>query len=1030
MLYRYVWVDLVRNPRRTLSTVTGVLLGIGLSCAILFFVDGLSASMTQNAVAPLPIGMQRVLSTPVAGDVRLSLQVEPSGTEDLFQVSMDLVNQGKTPANEVVVRSVPAAGLAYVSGSATLNGEPIATAAENPFANGLTQTGLNIGTVEAGAAVHLAYQVTGKVADDLSAQDFVTSFSTREVVTPVKANAAEPMSLVELAERIQALDGVVFAEPLSFVDLPTGALAADMPVDGPVRLFGFDAPYTAHDRTIQIAAGAQRVGEALISAEAANYLGVNVGDMVSVALPDDSQLAVRVSGIADLTQARSLFASRRGADLETFIYMPNAVIIDSVVFANVVVPAFERAASGRGDRIKAPPVREIDIGVDRELLDAEPGVALVQTQQIATAVMAIAREQDFLLDNISNTLIVARDDAAVAKRMFVFLGVPGAILAAILAAYAGVVLAGAQRREQATLRIRGASRRHLLSMLALRVIAITAVGGAIGVALGYATAVGVIGQDTLQRVAIISLVTSAILGTVTGLLATGSALYVTGRRSIEYEINEEKARLWTRPPAWRRYRLDILGVTAILIATVIVIATKGFEGTPGSVYAGRAVKLSLALLLLPIGAWVAGSLLGGRSFGWILTHSREATAAEFSRPLALLYRMSLKRRAWVLVDVAIILGMVIALETSLAIFTASYNGAKAADARYVVGSDLKIAPSPASERVYTIADAPEFMVEGVDAVIPVVYGVHNVILRSNRTSEVANLAALDPLAYAQVAPLVDTHFPNGTAVANLTQIAQNPDAILLSVDMADFLQAEVGDTLLVLLARGSSEQTEIEMELVGLYERLPGFPDGADALMNTTRYEETIASTRPAFFLAQTSDPSDATLEQAVTALRDRPKDGDSLQIDTRLTTLAKDQSSLAALNIGGLLQIDSGYSLVMGATTVAIFVFGLLLQRRREYVTLRAQGMHPATIRTLIGAEALTASIAGCFVGVIVGLIMAYYLINVLRPLFVLDPPYLVPFSSLGIVLGSVLVTALLTTVAASSLVNRLQVVELLRDE
>ena len=52
MFFRYVWADLVRNPRRTLSTVAGVLLGVGLSCAILFFVDGLSASMTQNAVAP------------------------------------------------------------------------------------------------------------------------------------------------------------------------------------------------------------------------------------------------------------------------------------------------------------------------------------------------------------------------------------------------------------------------------------------------------------------------------------------------------------------------------------------------------------------------------------------------------------------------------------------------------------------------------------------------------------------------------------------------------------------------------------------------------------------------------------------------------------------------------------------------------------------------------------------------------------------------------------------------------------------
>ena len=41
MFTRYVMADLLRNPRRTLSTTVGVLLGIGLLCAVLFFVDGL-----------------------------------------------------------------------------------------------------------------------------------------------------------------------------------------------------------------------------------------------------------------------------------------------------------------------------------------------------------------------------------------------------------------------------------------------------------------------------------------------------------------------------------------------------------------------------------------------------------------------------------------------------------------------------------------------------------------------------------------------------------------------------------------------------------------------------------------------------------------------------------------------------------------------------------------------------------------------------------------------------------------------------
>ena len=50
MLARFVMADLVRNPRRTLSAMVGATLGVGLFCGVLFFVDGLSASMTQRAV--------------------------------------------------------------------------------------------------------------------------------------------------------------------------------------------------------------------------------------------------------------------------------------------------------------------------------------------------------------------------------------------------------------------------------------------------------------------------------------------------------------------------------------------------------------------------------------------------------------------------------------------------------------------------------------------------------------------------------------------------------------------------------------------------------------------------------------------------------------------------------------------------------------------------------------------------------------------------------------------------------------------
>ncbi len=1032
MVFKYVTTDLIRNPRRTLSTASGVLLGIALTCAILFFVDGLSASMTQRALAPLPIDLQRVI-TALGGATELNFSYVPEGqTVDgtKVRVQLEFKNIGDTPSNEVVVRSILSDKLRYVPGSARVAHKVVGRKDENPFSQGGTQEGWNIGTIEPQATVQMEYQAEVLSDAPLSDRDFNATFSTREILAPVPANINKPVSVHDIAVQIRQLKGVKFAEELYISDLAPGSLRSAKQIDGPVRVFGLEKSYTKIDPTIRILKGSEVPGAAVISAEAAEKLSVGLGDTISIDLPDGTTIAKKVSGIADLTQARSLFSSRHGANLEVFLYVPNNVILDVEDFKNEVLTPFQRANTARGARVKSLPIQEIDIGLEREQLNAEPSVALKEAQQVGALVSNVATGQGFLLNHVSNTLSVASNDAGVAKQMFVFLGLPGILLAAFLAAYAGIVLSGSQRREQAILRIRGASRKRLLSMLTVRVSFITACGALVGVLLGFMTAIVVVGLPTLLRATIVSLGVSAVLGTGAGLCATGLALYLTGRRSIDQEINEDRAKYVLRPPKWRQYWLDLFGIAIVAIATYFVIAHAGFEGSPGSVYVGRSVSIPLGLLCLPIVAWLCGSLFGGRIVAWLLSRSKSVSSRAMGKPFSLLFGLSIQRRAWALAEAAIIIGLIIAFGTSLAVFTASYKGAKTADARYVLGSDIKISSSPASKRVYHSGDAQGFVTPDLDLVTPVVYGIHNVVLRSDRTSDVANLAAVDPESYLRVAPLDDSHFSNGKAEASLALLTASSNTVLLSADIASFLKVKIGDTIHVLLGKNTPQQVEVEVAVVGFFKNIPGFPDGANALMNITRHETLAPSVPVTFFLAHTRESSDVFIHNTVQALQRGVGADDSLVIESRLTALAKDQSSLASLNIDGLLKIDSAYSLAMGAIVVTIFVFGLLLSRRREYVTLKAQGMSSHEIRALIGAEAATATIAGSIVGVPVGLVMAYYFINVLRPLFVLNPPYVIPYGSLAIIIGSVIVAAIVTSAAASSLVNRLKATELLRDE
>ncbi len=1033
MLASYVVADLVRNPRRTLSAVVGVALGVGLFCGVLFFVDGLSASMTARAVAPLAIDIQRIVTVPAGGVLRLTQQLDhdgPVATGDRILVRLEVANPSDLAAHEVTVRSLPDDRLAFVPGSALLDSSPIDAGEGNPLARGPARMGYNLGTLEPGTTRRLSYLVEASADIEPTALAVESFASSRESPRPVAADVPSAVPLDELALRIARVPGVDLAEQLSLADLGSDVIAFEgIVAKGRTRIFGLDAGYAQLDPTVDIVEGAIAPDGVVISVEAADALGAGIGDTITVALPDATTLDAVVTGIADLSRSRSLFSSRRGGDLETFIYVRLSVIVSPAVFADGVQPAFERAASARGTGLTNPPIREVDVVLERDLLHADPATALLQTRRIAEDIGAVAVHQDYLLDNISNTLAVAAGDAGVAKQLFVFLGLPGLILASLLAAYAGTVLAEAQRREQATLRIRGATRRHLLRMLSIRTALLTGAGSLAGVVIGYGAAVLILGQDALARASPTILLVSAALGIAGGLVSTGLALYITGRRSIDREIDEDRARLAVRPPLWRRARLDMIGLAMAILVSVLAVWSNAFQGVAGSVYFGRVVELDLGLLVLPITVWIAGSLLAARMIAILLDRTQPPGGRSIGRPATALYRRSVGRRPWAIANGAAIVALIVALATCLEVFTASYDVAKSADARYALGSDVRITPTPNALRTYGASDAATFLTDGISMSTPVIYGVSNVILRSARTSDPANLAAIDPMGYGAIAPLSDEGFAPGDAATALRILDEDPSAILVNAEMAAFLKAEIGDTLHVLLARATPDQVLLDLRIVGLFERLPGFPDGADALMSIRAHTAAIPVKAPDFFLAATSTSDADGLARGLSSLQRGPAAEDALRIESRATVLARDQSSLAALNLAGLADLDAGFSLAMTTVAIAIFVFGLLLQRRREYVTLRAQGLSAPTITAIIAGEAGTVALGGVTAGLLVGMAMGYYFVGVLRPLFVLDPAYSIPLSA-GTPVWLVAIATLIATIAGARIVNRLAPTELLRDD
>jgi putative ABC transport system permease protein len=1032
----YAWRDLLRNPRRTLAAMTGVALGVGLFSGVLFFVDGSGATMTRRAIAPLILDMQRII-TAEPTDLRLSERIsgpDALGVGDRATIQITATNGAAAAANDVVVRDEPPRPLRYVPDTTTLDGtrQPDIDG-DSPLSHGIAGLGMSIGRLDAGASVTISYAV--EATEAVSAVGSVpmrASVSSREQQVPIQANAPSVLTLDELVSQVAAIPGVAAADGLGTVDLPPGSLAAKgTRVGDRIRVFAFDQRYLDHYPSIRLVSGRLASSGALLSVEAARSLGVERGSGIELTVAGRAEpLRLPVTGTVDLAQAQPLFSSRKASKLEEFLYVPDSVVVSPTMFRDVIVPAFERARATVGTVTKSFPVLEADVLLDRPPLEADPATALAQTTAVTAAIDRIGPGQGYVIDNISNALAVARVDAATGRRMFLFLGLPGAMLAAFLAAFAASILAATERREHAILRVRGADRRHLRTIALTKSLVIACVGSITGVVLGLLSAAIVLGADTVFAATNAELIRSAVLSATVGLVVTAIALYVPARRSIGREVSEQRRALREAPtPLWRRSGLDIALVAAAVALEIAAVRGGALDPPAGSVYAGIAISLPTNLLSIPVLAWVGGLLLCVRLLVAIASRAPMPTH-HFGEVVLGVSTRTLRRRAIDLTGGILGLGLVVAFGTGLALFAATYDAAKDADARFILGSDIRITPSVLATSRPGADDASAFLVPGVAGVSPVVFDVENAVLIGRHNQQRENLAAVDPSTFSAVAPLPDQVFIEATAADTMAALAADPRGVLVDEEAADDLSVRIGDRVGVILALGTKREIQDRFRVAGLFERFPGMSEGANLVVNLDRYTA-VTGIRPAdFFLAKVDDDSIIGMARAIGSLASGPGQAAPIHIDSTDTTLAKDQSSLTAVNVNGLVLLNTFYALVMSATAIAIFVFGLLLHRRGEFVALRALGMASREVRALVIVEAAVVTLSGLAAGLLVGTVTAFLSIGVLRGLFVLDPRITLPvgrFTAIGLI---VLVAAAVSSLVAAELLRRLDPAEILREE
>lgn len=508
---------------------------------------------------------------------------------------------------------------------------------------------------------------------------------------------------------------------------------------------------------MRLVGGSYGPGTALLSPEAARGLAVGPGGILSLALPGrDLPLTLKVGGTADFSKADALFASRSADNQGEFVQVPNVLVVPMSVFETDILPSLRVDAAAASPILKAPPALELDLHLDRGRLASDPTIATVTTQGLKRTIERLAPGQVWVIDNLSDALNAAKGDTILAKILALFLGLPGVLLAAYLSRYAGGLLAQSQRREQATLRARGAQPRHLLRGLTYTTASIAIIGSAIGLALGLLTVVLVLGLSVLATASVQSFALSAGLSVLAGIITTALALYLPGRRALSKETGEERRELEvSAPPAWLRLRLDLVFLAAATLVWIITQLSGGFKPTPAE---GQSVSLSFYTLLSPLLGWIGATLLAVRlllAAGGRLANRRSSSFGGLT--MGTLGR-SVQRRSLSLASGMIAVALAVAFGSSVALFVTTYDAEKQADARFVTGSDLRVTPSALSPQMATFS--AQLQVPGVSGVTPVAQ-TSNALVGTDKRA----MVAIDATTFPKVASLPDSFFPNLSAAS-------------------------------------------------------------------------------------------------------------------------------------------------------------------------------------------------------------------------------------------------------------------------
>ena len=823
------------------------------------------------------------------------------------------------------------------------------------------------------------------------------------------------VDMSSVSDRLAAVPGVRLVERFGATNVVVGIPGSRKGVTA--RLYAVDPLYIANHRWVHVVSGGL-AGGALLDQSVRTWPGFGSARFVEISLPGDApplSVTVPVGGTVDLRRAKTWFEIPAGAVQGDIAVVPRAIVVDYPTFAKSVLPVLQKWAAKGGlppfdpgsDELPEASL-EAHISVAHTAYPSDPGRAATWSGQLQRILERQAPGAIVVADNAADSLSLAQADATNAKILFLLLGIPGVLVAAALGLAAASALAEAHRREEALLRLRGATSGQIARLAAAQ----SAVAGVVGSLLGLLVAVtavsAVIGHPVWRGAAPGRLVISVILAVVAGALATILRLIRLRRSSRRSEVALERRLLergWA--PKWRRDRLDLVAIGVGVAILIINLFAGGLKQTP---IEGTALALSFYVLLAPIALWLGSVLLVIRGLMALL--SRWARP-ERSRPLPSWRGASLRwlGRRPARTGVAVVLGsLAVAVGTYVLVFAATYRTAKTTDAQAATGSDLRLTPGDPTLQL------PQRL-PGVSAVSAFR------LVPAKAGSDRKTILAIDLSTYSATTIIQ----PRMTQGQGLAALANDPQGVLVSAEIANDFSLGPGDPMpLRIFPDDFENRRDMSLHVVGVFRSFPptAAPSEPAELVTAASYLPRAEINPPDFYLARVAPGHSPT--RVASDLR-----SGVLADKFSVATIADpNRRGLAALNLTGLGHIESyGGGLIAGVGVAVLGAF-LVLERRREFAILRAVGGDTAQVLTGPAVEGIIVVVGSLAIGIPVGLGLGILAVRVLGLFFTLAPPLLtVPVGSL---IALVLFMAAISAVAlggALVAVNRVRAATVLRE-